>query len=211
MKLPLDPPKHLQNFRCASLRRGCFAPQRRPYPGRHYHPRHFRKRSRCPGRAGLPASAFRCTTFSLFEICASHPSRTHWKIGAARSPNFPVSFGRNRALDTQLRIQRRAVLANQTALLSHILSHYLPTCEPHDARRDRAERAYAQCAVSESAQARDHVGGCCARRCEETTCSRVEASQAATLTKPTPDGATSRPRWAAGAAAGLGRGARSAL
>ena len=123
MKLPLDPPKHLQNFRCASLRRGCFAPQRRPYPGRHYHPRHFRKRSRCPGRAGLPASAFRCTTLSLFEICASHPSRTHWKIGAARSPNFPVSFGRNRALDTQLRIKRRAVLAN--------CSKYTFTLPPH--------------------------------------------------------------------------------
>ena len=32
-------------------RRGCFAPPRRPeaHPDRHYHPRHFRKRSRCPG------------------------------------------------------------------------------------------------------------------------------------------------------------------
>ena len=47
-------PKHLTNFRCAGLRGGgCFAPHRRPeaYPGRHYHPRYFRKRSRCPGYA----------------------------------------------------------------------------------------------------------------------------------------------------------------
>ena len=53
-------PKHVKKFRCAGLRGGCFAPRRRPeaYPGRHYHPRHFRKRSRCPGRRARPASTF---------------------------------------------------------------------------------------------------------------------------------------------------------
>eukprot|EP00964_Phaeocystis_antarctica_P057635 scaffold34122_cov69-Phaeocystis_antarctica.AAC.1 len=35
----------------SSLWGGCIAHPRSPeaYPGRHYHPRHFRKRSRCPG------------------------------------------------------------------------------------------------------------------------------------------------------------------
>ena len=38
-------------LRLRGPRRGCFAPPRRPeaHPDRHYHPRHFRKRGRCPG------------------------------------------------------------------------------------------------------------------------------------------------------------------
>ena len=49
---PLNPAK----FPLRGPRRGCFAPPRRPeaHPDRHYHPRHFRKRSRCPGNNQRP-------------------------------------------------------------------------------------------------------------------------------------------------------------
>ena len=50
--LPLNPAK----LPLRGARRGCFLPPCRPeaHPDRHYHPRHFRKRSRCPGLRTAP-------------------------------------------------------------------------------------------------------------------------------------------------------------
>ena len=44
-------PQTPQNVRCAGRDGGALHPSRRPeaHPDHHYHPRHFRKRSRCPG------------------------------------------------------------------------------------------------------------------------------------------------------------------
>ena len=52
-KTGLADPLNPQNFRCAGRDGGALHPPRRPevHPDRHYHPRHFRKRSRCPGAA----------------------------------------------------------------------------------------------------------------------------------------------------------------